>query len=452
MVAGCIVSSLTQSQATPWLLKEQTKAPEWLRFAGEYRLRYESLDGQFRAGGSGGDQALASRLSLKAAVDYQATTVGGELMDSRQFLNDSGSPLGTGHVNALEPMQAYVRFNLDAAINEGRHASLTLGRQTFDLGSRRLFARNRYRNTINAFNGVRAQWSVSDEHQLQAIWFLPLHRRPTARASLLDNDAQPDREAFDFQFWGLFWESSGLPFDSTGEFYLFGLHERDAATRASRNRRLVTPGFRIHRKPAAGAWDWQFENVVQLGRSRASSAGADTTDLTHTAHLHHLTAGYTFDVNWRPRVALQYDFASGDRSPADGQNNRFDPLFGGNRFDYGPTGIYGSFARRNINSPGLRFTVKPHSKVEFMAAHRLHWLASAKDSWNISGLRDTTGAAGNHVGQQTEVRARWDALPGNLRIEAGAARLFAGRFIKNAPNATGQRDTTYGYIQATLKF
>jgi len=450
--AACLLAAPPSGSAATWLVRDQVGAPDWLRFSGEYRLRYETLDGQFRAGGAGGDQALASRLSLKAEADYRAATFGGELMDSRQFLNDTGSPLSTGHVNAMEPMQAYLKLNLGAALNDDRKASLTLGRQTFDLGSRRLFARNRYRNTINAFNGVRAQWEFGGGQELQAMWFLPQHRRPTARGSLLDHHIHLDREALDYQFWGLFLESPGLPLDSIGEFYVFGLHERDAATRASRNRRIITPGFRIHRKPTPGAWDWQWENAVQLGESRSSSAAANTTDLTHRAHFHHLTFGYTFDRDWQPRLALHYDYASGDRDPADGRNNRFDPLFGGNRFDYGPTGIHGAFARRNLNSPGLRISARPHARVELMAAHRLHWLAAAADSWNNSGLVDPTGAAGSYVGQQTEVRVRWDAIPKNLRIEAGAARLHAGRFIKNAPAATGQRDVNYGYLQATLKF
>jgi len=87
-----------------------------------------------------------------------------------------------------------------------------------------------------------------------------------------------------------------------------------------------------------------------------------------------------------------------------------------------------------------------------MAAHRLRWLASGTDSWNTSGVRDPSGAAGRFLGQQTEVRVRWDLLPGNLRLETGAAQLFGGGFIKNAPNAAGPRDVTYFYTQMFLWF
>ncbi|MFT4588150.1 MAG: hypothetical protein ACI8QF_002250 [Limisphaerales bacterium] len=451
-LSALLLSSADSQAAEPWRLDNQLNTPDWFRFSGEYRVRYETLDGQFRTTGIRGDQALATRLLLEAALDYKTLTLVGELADSRQYLNDAGSPLNSGMVNTLEPLQAYLRWDASELLDGDQKASLTLGRQSFDLGSRRLFARNRYRNTLNAFNGARAQWTFSGGQSLQAMYLFPVHRLPTSRASLLDNDSQLDRESFDYQFWGAFFDTPTLPWNSTGEFYLFGLHENDDAKRSTRNRQLITPGFRVHRKPARGALDYQLESVFQFGRSRATTAAADTRDLAHLAHFQHLTLGYTFDSTWSPRVAFQYDYASGDSNPADGQNNRFDTLFGARRFEHGPTGVFGAFARGNINSPGYRLILKPRANLELMAAHRLYWLASDTDAWTTSGLRDATGAAGHFVGNQIEARARWDVFPKNLRLEAGVARLFAGEFIRNAPNNTGQRDATYGYFQAALKF
>jgi hypothetical protein len=90
--------------------------------------------------------------------------------------------------------------------------------------------------------------------------------------------------------------------------------------------------------------------------------------------------------------------------------------------------------------------------VELGATHRLYWLASDTDAWTTSGLRDATGRSGSFVGNQLEAYARWDVVPGNVRLEAGGAHLFAGGFIENAPNATGQGDSTYGYVSLDLRF
>ena len=155
---------------------------------------------------------------------------------------------------------------------------------------------------------------------------------------------------------------------------------------------------------------------------------------------------------WAPRLALQYDYASGDRSPNDGRNERFDTLFGARRFDFGPTSLYGAFARSNINSPGVRLSLSPLKNVTAFVAYRAFWLASDRDAWTTAGLRDPSGRTRPYVGSQIEARVRWDVLPRNLRLEVGFAHLFRGEFIRRAPGASGQGAPTYVYSQAVIGF
>jgi hypothetical protein len=166
----------------------------------------------------------------------------------------------------------------------------------------------------------------------------------------------------------------------------------------------------------------------------------------------HLEAGYTFDNAWRTRLAFQFDYASGDKNLNDNENNRFDTLYGARRFDYGPTGTYGAFARSNLISPAYRITVNPDANWNVMFAHRFHWLASNTDSWTTGGLRDVTGNSGSYLGHQPEVRVGWDPLSGNFRLEVGLVHLFAGEFVETAPNANGQGDASYAYFQSIFTF
>ena len=53
----------------PWRLADAVGAPEWLKLKGESRVRYEALDGQFRAGRDGSDQLLLFRSLLEAEID-----------------------------------------------------------------------------------------------------------------------------------------------------------------------------------------------------------------------------------------------------------------------------------------------------------------------------------------------------------------------------------------------
>ena len=431
--------------AEAWRLQQAMTLPDWVRLDGQYRARYETLHNQFRTGRTGGDQILNSRLSLKARVGTDVFGVMGELLDSRQALADAGTPLNAGHVNALELLQGYAELKLGG--NRWR-----FGRQILDVGGRRLLARNRFRNTINSFNGLEFRRPTERGGEVRAFYGLPVLRLPRDAGSLLANESRLDRESFDLQFAALFLSVPELPLRSRGEVYLFGLYEDDSGRRATRNRRLLTPGWRWFRQSAVGAVDFELESAFQFGRSRATAAAADVTDLRHFAHLQHAALGYTFDVPWTPRVVGQFDYVSGDRNPGDGSNGRFDGLFGGNRFEHGPTGIFGEFGRVNILSPGWRLVLRPRPDLGVMFAHRGYWLASARAGQGRSGLVDATGASGSYAGQQLETRVRWEVVPRNVRLELGAVHVFHGGFMRNAPGANGQGNPTYGYLQTMFWF
>ena len=129
----------------------------------------------------------------------------------------------------------------------------------------------------------------------------------------------------------------------------------------------------------------------------------------------------------------------------------FDTLYGARRWEYGPTGIFGAFARNNINSPGYRLFVAPRSDLNFFAAHRLFWLADSTAAWQPALLVDKTGRFGDFVGHLVEVSGRWDAHP-NISLEAGWATLIKGGFARNAPGAPPEDNTNHYYVQSMLRF
>lgn len=432
--------------AEPFRLSRALGLPESLSLSLEHRVRYEALDDQFRVGRAGDDDILAIRTLLHG--EWRATpqlTFGAEIADSRAYLDDPSTPVGTSIVNAVELLQAYADLHTDDLL--GGRASLRLGRITLNLGSRRFVSRNRSRNTINGFTGFDGRWRDEAGHELRAFYVLPLRRRPADRPSIDDDDVQLDKESFDVQLFGLH-GGLELPFGSRLELQLIGLHE-EAGAGSTRNRDLYTPGLRLLRPPARGRFDYQIESAVQLGRSRASATS--TVDLDHRAHFHHFEVGYSFAAPWSPRVALQYDYASGDEDPDDRDDERFDTLFGSRRFDFGPTSIYGAFARANLSTPGLRVQVKPGARVTSFVALRAFWLAERRDAWTTSGVRDPAGRSGRYVGSQIDFRLRVDLLPGNVRLETGFAHLFDGGFIESAPNSNRQGDTSYGYLELTFR-
>ena len=446
--------------ADEWRAARELGAPDWFELEISQRLRAERLwdnPRPFRLGADASgartgldqnDDILLLRTLVHARVrPAEWLTIGGELQDSRALAGEKDGFLNTTIVNPVELLQAYAQ--LDFAQVGGGELTLRAGRITMDVGKRRFVARNRYRNTINGFTGVDVSWK-KDDLLLRGFWTMPVQRKPFRRNDLEDQDIDFDRETPKFQFWGVFGRLDPTERDSV-ELFLFGLHSDRDVDPPRRKRELYTPGLRVFRRAAPGALDWEWESAIQLGRSRLFFTRGATT-LKHLAHFHHLEAGYTFDAPWSPRVALQYDYASGDENPNDNDNERFDTLFGARRFDFGPTSIYGAFARGNISTPGIRVEARPLPRVSVLATFRGFWLAEKRDVWVGVGVRDREGGSGRYIGSQLDLRLRWDVLPKNLRLETGYARLFAGEFIENAPNSPSRGDADYVYAQVAIGY
>ncbi|MGE0708425.1 MAG: alginate export family protein [Planctomycetota bacterium] len=444
------------AEEEPWTLDRALGLPDWLHVEGANQTRYEYLFDDFRAGSRAHDtRAISLRTTLLAELRLDWFKVGGELEDSRAYALDDTSPINTTIVNPVELIQAYIRLDLDRFLPQGNELFVRGGRFTRDLGSRRLMARPRFRNSLNGFTGLEAQWKGAGGWSLYATYALPIERRPTGRHDLRHNEPDFDREDERVRFWALFAASPELGGDLAvlAEAYLFGLKEQDTPRHLqTRNRELYTPGFRVYRRGKKGALDFELESALQLGRDRASASASDRRRLDHFAFFVHAQAGYTLDAPWSPRLILLYDVASGDDDPSDGHDGRFDSLFGIRRPDFGPTGLYGALTRGNLNSPGGRLVLKPVKGVTVMGLYRAYFLYSRKDAWSDAGLRDVQGESGRFVGNHIEGLVRWDVLPGNLRLEAGAAALVKGHYARTVPGETHGGEPIEVYVQAELKW
>lgn len=427
--------------------------PNWLSLAAQQRTRYETLNSQFRSATTGSDQILSLRTLAQATLRlHPRFKIQLELQDSRAELADGGTRLNTAIVNATELLEANVQWLEKGLFQDQSYSVMRGGRLTMDIGTRRLVARNRFRNTKNAFTGFDWIWKSKDGSAFRALFTLPINRQPTATADLLKNKTSLDKESFDQIFWGVFYNTTSLLWDGKGEFYLFGIHESDGQNFATRNRKLYTPGLRFYRPNKKGRFDYEWESIFQFGKTRASANSIDMRDLDHFAHFHHVEAGYSFSMAWSPRLILAYDYASGDSDPNDGKNGRFDTLFGAAVFDYGPTSIHRAFIRSNISGPGIKLLVKPHKQVSAYLHYRTFWLASDTDIWaGNSNLRDATGNSNSFLGHQLFLRGKWQALA-NVQFEAGLAYRIDGDFQDTAPNSPGEGNTLYSYAQATLSF
>jgi hypothetical protein len=438
-------------QKPVWNLHDTLKLPSWLSMSLEQRTRYETMDGQYKSGGIGGDQGIPLQTTLAMEARLGGFRIGGEFMDARQFGSDSGSGVNNTHVDGVDLIQGYLAWSDQNTLFSGLGTEVVVGRQTLNFGSRRLVARNVFRNTINSFEALKLRVVDYDHWQLNAFVSLPVNRYPTASADILDGQQQFDRADGRTWFSGAFLEMYNIAWNVNAEAYLYHLDEGDSRLNQTRNRRYFTPGMRFYIKPAKSEFDFSLEAIGQFGTVRASTNASDGKDLQHEAWYEHIDVGYTFDTAWKPRLAVEYDYASGDKNPNDGKDQRFDTLYGARRFDYGPTGIYGAFSRTNLNTPDYKFAFSPLKDVQTTFTHRFFWLAQSTDSWGSSGLQDRTGSSGDFIGHQLEITSRWD-VNSSLNLETGWTHLFKGQFAKNAPTAPVGEDVDYFFVQSLLRF
>lgn len=420
-----------------------------LDLSGSARLRYETIDGQARAGFDSRDDLLNLRTIVTAQYKAGPVKFVAELYDSRVWLADRGTPVSTNEVNTLELVQGYAAIDAKDAFGDGTALTLQGGRFLLNIGSRRLIAADDYRNTTNGYTGVRADITSRGGLHGTLIYVLPQIRLPDDPASLLDKKSRIDRESLDQVLWGGTVSRSKTISAAMVEASFYHLGERDAPGRPSRDRSLDTVGARIMRDPLPGKVDYEVEAIYQFGRaSDGLAATAARSDVS--ASFFHADIGYTIPGDWKPRVSIEFDSASGDASG--GSYGRFDTLFGMRRADLAPGGLYNAVGRANIFTPGLRVEASPSKAVDWFVGYRPMWLTDRTDAFSTTGVRDVTGRSGSFAGHQLDARVRYWLIPDRLRFEADGVWLAKGRFLRDAPNAPQARDTRYLSLNLTVSF
>lgn len=448
MFARFVCSAMLLASSAPVLAQTRDESP--LTAAATMRLRYESISGQPRTGFNSGDELINLRTTLAVGYDAGPIRLDAELWDSRAWLADARTPLSTGEVNTLELVQANVSGEIAGAFGKGSSLKLAAGRFALNLGSRRLVAADDYRNTTNGYTGIRADLSAPGGITANLIYVLPQARLPDDPAALRAQAVRVDREDFDLVLWGGVAAKRRAVGPASAEVTFLRLVERDVAGRPpTRDRALNTAGGRLFLDPVAGRFDYEVEGFYQWGRASTGTA-ATAPRANVSASFVHAELGYTFGSGWKPRVAIEFDRASGD---APGSSiGRFDTLFGMRRADLAPAGLYNAVGRANLAAAGLRFEAAPGKATDVFLAVRPIWLADARDAFSTTGVRDASGRSGDFAGVQWDARVRHWLRKDRLRWEGNMVVLDKGRFLKQAPNRNPGGDTFYLSLNLTAMF
>jgi hypothetical protein len=168
------------------------------------------------------------------------------------------------------------------------------------------------------------------------------------------------------------------------------------------------------------------------------------------AFMLHGDLAHEFDqVAWKPRLALEANWLSGDGRAGDGVQGTFNNLYGSNIPLYSRS-AYVRGGNMKMVGPSLR--VEPTKKLRLTAAAFQYWLDSDTDAWTdgfgtrVARNRKGVGASG--IGHEV-------SLTGSYRVnkwvtlEAGAAAAVPGEYGARF----GREDTSVlGFTQAIINF
>ena len=255
--------------------------------------------------------------------------------------------------NTLDLRQAYADFGLD---EEGWH--LRAGRQELSAGDERLIGADSYWDTFGlAYDAVRLGYTGE---RLRLDAFTGFRVQPARRRlDPFDTASRISGLTLRFKTSGegvvepyFLWKRGGDTVDLTG---------------SPGHRDVLTPGVRAQ-GDLPPSLDYNVEMALERGHVVADRIAA--------------WAGH-WELGWKPlgrefglRLALEYNFATGDQDPADGRYGTFDDLYpaGFNKY-----GMADPIAWRNIRYPAIGMEMPLTRRWTVYAAYRLFRLASVHD-------------------------------------------------------------------------
>ncbi len=433
----------TQRESDPPAYVRNIGDGGWLQSGFEYRLRYEYRDDDIRRIPVDSlDKPLLQRLrgyvGIKNILDPFRVAV--EITDSRrahsEFAKDDRD------TNEWEMIQGYGELFFSAALGQDprgndRPLSLRAGRMAFEELDRRMIARNDWRNTTNNFDGVRLTLGQdSNDWEVDVMSLHPV----TRQLSSLDRPNQ------DLMFNAVIghWRGSSPLF--TFEPHFFQLRQDGSAANSNRERNIKAAGLRVYGRTGTS-------NSINYDVSFMSQSGTEGRD-DHEAEGVTAEAGYTWQQHpWRPRLSVFYGYASGDRDPFDGTNNRFERFFGFAR----PWSSDDYVIFENIHAPKIKIEFQPVPGLRIDGGYSAFWLASDQDRFNnlLAGgsfNRDRSGSSGDFVGQGIDLRVRYNLAP-QVLASFGYTHFATGDFVRNRQEAaTGNSSVDSDFVYLELTF
>lgn len=363
-----------------------------------------------------------SRVSFDASV-IEDVRVFVTLQDSRMW-GDEGIP--TGDLEGVDVHEAWVEFSNAF----GQPWTFKVGRQEISFGDQRLVSPLDWDAVTRSFDGVRTWWKEDD-------WSLNLFVFTIDENSVPVGGHTDDDRVFD----GAYFSYTGFENHTIDAYLMHQAYSDGSFTSedgSTGDMERVTLGFLF--KGSTDGFSYSAEADYQFG---------DVAEDDLSAYGWALTFGYTFDHDWKPTVGIEWDFASGDDDPTDGDAETFDPIF---PFGHYYQGFLDTFAWKNGHDFAFRASVKPDEDYWIEAAFHYFVLDSDRDAWYNAGSnvirRFAAGGVGNDVGYEIDLHCKYQLNP-STALWFGYSHFFTGSYVDDTGD---DPDMDWLWFQMTVSF
>ena len=405
----------------------------WLTIGGQLRLRTEYRTVSiYQEGRSTGDEDFTiqrTRINFDARL-AEDIRVFAEIQDSRVWGEEENFNTTPGiqdsvmtNIRGVDLHQGYIDFERIF----GSDLTLRAGRFELSIWNQRLISPLDWDIVGRAWDGIAIVGDIAED------WNLVAGYSTLAEPATIDSDKDTDLYLAFLTYTG--WE------DNTVGVGFAAVH---SDTRPNDfNLYTVT----LHWDGKAGGFDYSLDLVGQWGDTKPG--GPPAAELDIEAYAIAAEVGYTFDVDWKPRISIEWTWASGDDDPTDGEVNTFNPLF---PFGHTYWGYMDIWSWQNGHDLVLHLQAKPDEDWWLEVAFHSFWLDSSKDSWfNAGGApirTDPTGNAGEHVGLELDISVKY-WFTKDVFLWFGYSHFFAGDYVSDTGD---DDDSDWIWCQLTATF
>ncbi len=408
-------------------LLSSLKTPDWLDLSGVFRFRFEGRSGLgFLDGVDDGYGLTRARINIGVQPHPQVRFFF-QGQDSRAPGIRPAASTGVFR-DPVDLRQAFLE------IGGSRNAPLvlTVGRQLLGYGDQKLVGPLEWANTARSFDAVKVALRTE-------VVNVDLFSASVVRT---DPNRQINHPLDGDNLHGVHVQlNNSVEGVLIEPFLLWRTNPRVAGEGSIGDMDQYTAGVYSARNGAPG-WQYVASAVKQWG---------DFAEATIDATFLSVLGGYQFDIEVRPRLFFEYNYASGDSNPTDGVQGSFDNIYPTAHIYYGYNDLVGL---RNIKNLRLGSSVRAAGRVTLGLDFHAFWLAEPNDHlYNVLGTAPAVrtpdgGASDTKVGNELDFSA---SLPvGNtVTLLGGVGHMFPGPFLE--ANSPGDGNT-FTYFSIDYRF